>query len=199
MELVEGDMLVSRVNAPLMGIAWGLVKQRKNVKVMGRDIGKGLNALIRKLTKGKKNTTDNPIELITRIEAWRDKQINALQAKKADTDMQELVVNDQADCIMQIAAECNTVSEITEFIDGLFDDSDMTKCIRLSSIHRAKGLEASRVYWFNPDNTPHPMAKTEEAIIQEHNLRFVATTRAINELIYVTPTDGKKSKKKKKV
>jgi hypothetical protein len=38
------------------------------------------------------------------------------------------------------------------------------------------------------------MAKTEEAIIQEHNLKFVAITRAINELIYVTPKDSKKGK-----
>jgi superfamily I DNA/RNA helicase len=74
---------------------------------------------------------------------------------------------------------------MTEFIDGLFDDSDVKKCIRLSSIHRSKGLEASKVFFYNPGNVPHPMAKTEEAKIQEMNLKFVATTRAINELIYV--------------
>jgi superfamily I DNA/RNA helicase len=84
---------------------------------------------------------------------------------------------------------------MTEFIDGLFDDSDVKKCIRLSSIHRSKGLEASKVFLYNPGNIPHPMAKTEEAKIQEMNLKFVATTRAINELVYVTPKDAKKSSK----
>lgn len=196
MILTEGDMLVSRVNAPLMGIAWGLVKQRKNVKVMGRDIGKGLTRLIKKLsTTGRdksKVCIEDPIQLTVKVEEWRSKQIQLLQNKKADTDMQQVLINDQADCICQIAEECKSVSEMVSFIDGLFDDSDLTKCIRLSSIHRSKGLEASRVFFFNPAIVPHPMAKTEEAIIQEHNLKFVATTRAINELVYVTPTVARK-------
>lgn len=193
MDLTEGDMLVSRVNAPLMVIAWGLVKKRKNVKVVGRDIGKGLVKLIKKLQGKGKNKIDTVIQLATKCEEWRSKQIELLQNKNSDTDMQQVLINDQADCICQLAEECDTIENMITFIDGLFDDSDTKKCIRLSSIHRAKGLEASRVFWFNPANTPHPMAKTDEAIIQEHNLRFVATTRAINELIYVNP------KKKEKV
>jgi superfamily I DNA/RNA helicase len=197
MDLMEGDMLVSRVNAPLMGIAWGLVKQRRNVKVMGRDIGKGLTRLIKKLSGTGRNLTDNPIELAVKVEAWRLKQVTMLQNKKADTDMQQLVVNDQADCICQIAAECDSISDMVDFIEGLFDDSDLKKCIRLSSIHKAKGLEADRVFFFNPSNVPHPMAKGEEAKKQEYNLKFVATTRAIHELIYVTAKDSKKSKKEK--
>jgi ATP-dependent exoDNAse (exonuclease V) beta subunit len=40
------------------------------------------------------------------------------------------------------------------------------------------------------------MAKTEESKRQEMNLKFVATTRAINELVYVKVKD--KSPKKKK-
>jgi DNA helicase-2/ATP-dependent DNA helicase PcrA len=195
MELTEGDMMVCRVNAPLMGVAWGLVKERKNVKVVGRDIGKGLIKLIKKLQGKGVNKIDNPIELITKAEAWRMKEVTILQNKKSDTDMQQVLVNDQADCICQIAAECESISAMIEFIDGLFDDSDVKKCIRLSSIHRAKGLEASRVFFFNPAIVPHPLAKTEESIRQEYNLKFVAVTRAINELIYVTPTDNKKSKK----
>lgn len=195
MELTEGDMLVSRVNAPLMGIAWQLVKQRKNVKVVGRDIGKGLIRLINKLRGKGVNKIDNVINLAGKVEAWRTKQIELLQNKRSDTDMQQVIINDQADCISQIAEECTTIEQITEFIEGLFDDSDVKKCIRLSSIHRSKGLEASRVFFFNPTNVPHPMAKGEEAIIQEMNLKFVATTRAINELVYVSPT--KKTNKEK--
>lgn len=198
MELTEGDMMVCRVNAPLMGVAWELVKQRKNVKVIGRDIGKGLIKLIKKLQGKGANAVSNPIELITKAEAWRMKEVTILQNKKSDTDMQQVLVNDQADCICQIAAECESIPAMIEFIDGLFDDSDVKKCIRLSSIHKAKGLEASRVFFFNPGIVPHPMAKTEEAILQEHNLKFVAITRAINELVYVIPKDSKKSKESKK-
>ncbi len=193
MDLAEGDMIVSCVNAPLMGIAWGLVKERKNVKVVGRDIGKGLIKLIKKLQGKGSNKIESPSELVVKCEAWRAKEIEKLQNKKADTDMQQVVVNDQADCIVQIAWECDSIDAIISFIDGLFDDSDVKKCIRLSSIHRSKGLEANRVFFFNPANVPHPMAKTEEAKIQEMNLKFVATTRAIHELVHVTPKDLKKA------
>jgi len=195
MELTEGDMLVSRVNAPLMSIAWKLVKERKNVKVVGRDIGKGLIKLINKIRGKGKNKIDNIRELAMAIEAWRGKEIDKLTAKLSDTDAQQIIVNDQADCIVQIADECESIEEMTTFIDGLFDDSDVKKCIRLSSIHRSKGLEASKVFFYNPGNVPHPMAKSEEAKIQEMNLKFVAITRAINELIYVSPKDRKATKK----
>lgn len=191
MELTEGDMLVSRVNAPLMAIAWKLVKDRKNVKVVGRDIGKGLIKLINKIRGKGKNKIDDIRVLAMSIEAWRNKEIDKLTAKLSDTDMQQIIVNDQADCIVQIADECESIQEMIDFIDGLFDDSDVKKCIRLSSIHRSKGLEASKVFFYNPGNVPHPMAKTDEAKLQEMNLKFVATTRAINELIYVTPKDKK--------
>lgn len=195
MELIEGDMLVSRVNAPLMAIAWRLVKERKNVKVVGRDIGKGLIKLINKVRGKGKNKIETITELSLAIEAWRRKEIDKLTAKMSDTDMQQIIINDQADCIVQIADECETIEEMTTFIDGLFDDSDVKKCIRLSSIHRSKGLESSRVFFYNPSNVPHPMAKTEESKIQEMNLKFVAITRAINELIYITPKDAKKTNK----
>lgn len=188
MSLVEGDMLVSRVNAPLMAIAWALVKERKNVKVVGKDIGAGLVRLIKKLA-GKKITKAD--DLIEKVEAWRIDQIMKLQKKRFDTECQQIAVNDQADCIVQIAQVENTVKGMITFIDGLFDDSDMKKCIRLSSIHRAKGLESSRVFFYNPGNVPHPMAKTNEAKLQERNLKFVAVTRAINELVYVTPKKKK--------
>jgi superfamily I DNA/RNA helicase len=193
MELTEGDMLVSRVNAPLMSIAWKLVKERKNVKVIGRDIGKGLIKLINKIRGKGKNKIEGINELVLGVEGWRRKEIDKLTAKMSDTDAQQIIVNDQADCIVQIACECDSIEEMVMFISGLFDDSDVKKCIRLSSIHRSKGLEASKVFFYNPGNVPHPMAKTEEAKIQEMNLKFVAITRAINELIYVTPRDAKKS------
>lgn len=193
MELNEGDMLVSRVNAPLMAIAWRLVKERKNVKVVGRDIGKGLIKLINKVRGKGKNKIESITELAMAVEGWRRKEIDKLTAKMSDTDMQQIIINDQADCIVQIVDECESIEQMIEFIDGLFDDSDVKKCIRLSSIHRSKGLEASKVFLYNPGNIPHPMAKTEEARIQEMNLKFVATTRAINELVYVTPKDAKKS------
>ena len=61
------------------------------------------------------------------------------------------------------------------------------KGILLTSIHRAKGLEADRVFFLMPKGgeCPHPMAKTKWQMEQEMNLKYVGITRAIKELVYV--------------
>jgi len=181
MQLVEGDMLVSRVNAPLMKIAWRLVKEKKHCTVVGRSIGAGLVKLINKLTK-KQNV--DVIELCQLVEEWREHQVKLLQMKRYNTEARQIAVNDQADCIVTLADECKTSDDLLNFVRQIFNDKERGT-IRLSSIHRAKGLEASTVYFFNPKNVPHFMAKTKEAIKQEYNLKFVAITRAIDKLVYV--------------
>jgi hypothetical protein len=181
MDLQQGDMLVSRVNAPLMSLAWKLVKAGKPCQVVGRSIGAGLVKLINKLTD--KQEVDS-VTLCQLLEDWRDQQIKLLQTKKYDTESRQIAIGDQADCITTVATNCKTSTEVVSFIQQIFNDSDV-KSIRLSSIHRAKGLEADNVYFFNPKNVPHVLAKTAEAKKQEWNLKFVAITRAIHKLVYV--------------
>jgi superfamily I DNA/RNA helicase len=62
------------------------------------------------------------------------------------------------------------------------------KGILFSSVHRAKGLESKRVFILQPKGAtmPHPMAKSDWQRGQEQNLIYVARTRAISELVYVT-------------
>ena len=181
MNLAEGDMLVSRVNAPLMRLAWNLVKEGKKCCVVGRSIGAGLIKLVNKVNP--KGNNDSVL-LCEAIEEWRSHQIRLLQSKKYDTESRQIAIGDQADCIMTLASACRQVDVLCDFVRNIFNDTEK-KAIRLSSIHRAKGLEAPTVYFYNPKNVPHYMAKTPEAIKQEWNLRFVAITRAIDKLVYV--------------
>ena len=58
--------------------------------------------------------------------------------------------------------------------------------IKLTSVHRTKGLEAKRVWIIWPEKIPHPKAKSEWAKLQEMNLKYVAVTRAISTLVFVT-------------
>ena len=63
--------------------------------------------------------------------------------------------------------------------------SDKQEAVLLSSIHRAKGLEAERVFLLFPDTLPHPKATQEWAKAQEFNLKYVALTRAKKDLFFV--------------
>lgn len=56
--------------------------------------------------------------------------------------------------------------------------------IKLSTIHKAKGLEADRVFFLDPELIPSPYALTELEQYNERCLEFVAITRAKKELVY---------------
>jgi UvrD-like helicase C-terminal domain len=53
------------------------------------------------------------------------------------------------------------------------------------TVHRSKGGEWERVFIINPDEFPHPKAKSDRQKQQETNLMYVAVTRAINNLYFV--------------
>ena len=55
----------------------------------------------------------------------------------------------------------------------------------LCTIHKSKGLEADVVYILNENLIPSKFAKSAEQLKQENNLKYVARTRAKNELYFL--------------
>lgn len=73
-------------------------------------------------------------------------------------------------------------SSLKEKVRNVF--SGDSKGIILSTIHKSKGLEANRVFFLNPELLPSKYAKTPKALYAEECLKFVAITRAKEELVY---------------
>ena len=65
-----------------------------------------------------------------------------------------------------------------------FSNEDTNRVI-LSSVHKAKGREADRVFLLFPHLMPAEYARTKEAIRGEACIQFVALTRAKRDLIFV--------------
>jgi DNA helicase-2/ATP-dependent DNA helicase PcrA len=82
--------------------------------------------------------------------------------------------------VMQVSA---SVAELITKLQTLFSDDN--KGIVLSSIHKFKGLEAQRVFWYRRDLCPHPKAKSDEDLEQEIHMMYVAGTRSLNEMYFV--------------
>jgi len=181
-ELKEGDLLLCRVNAPIVGLAWKLIKERKRACIVGRNLSANLKNIVKKSLR---DDTPSLSVFLQRLSDWYSKQIEVQDSKKHDTTEAKVRITDQYDCIVILAGEADCVTEIPKMIKQIFADITDESSIRLASIHRAKGLEADRVFWYAPENTPHKMAKTVVAIAQEKNLQFVATTRAKRELFLV--------------
>lgn len=176
-----GDFVLSRVNAPLVSIAMSLLRNGKRARVAGRDIGKGLLALLRKM-----NARTVP-ELLSKISKWEEKEIKRLIARyngaEAGIARQELV-HDQAEMLTSICEGAKSANDVTNRITALFtltEDEEklgVGAWITCSSVHRAKGLEADRVFILQ--NT---LRQTSQ---EEVNICYVAVTRAKKSLVWVT-------------
>jgi DNA helicase-2/ATP-dependent DNA helicase PcrA len=167
------DMIVCRTTAPIITLAFKMLRAKIPVRVMGREIGQGLKNLINKMNAG------NLEHLEAKLEAWRDREVEKLTAKMEETKAE--AVADKVACILCLIDALpeteRTMFGLMQTIDSLFAEG--TNQVKLSTIHKAKGLEAKRVFWLNRSKCPSPWARQEWQQEQERNLCNVATTRAI--------------------
>jgi superfamily I DNA/RNA helicase len=188
-----GDMVLCRINAPLASIAYGLIRKGIKAIIRGRDIGTGLLLLINK--SGQKNVGG----LLAWIESWRTSEIEKWsKCRRAEQIAQR--INDQSDCIVALCEGVNDLSELRANIVALFQNFEPSGAPRsavvLSSIHKAKGLESDRVFWYAPDTTCK--CAQDWQVRQERNLKYVAITRAKHTLVLVAEAGKGKGKNKSK-
>ena len=187
------DMVLCRTNAPLISTAFTLLRMKRRVKVLGRDIGKNLMSFIEKLgtgTKGKKKI-DRPVGgILVRLQEYKDREEAKLLRKKYGVSDKLIALDDKVQCARAFLAEADNLAEVRTNMRDMFGEQGedgLEDAVILSSIHKAKGLEARTIRILRPDLLPHPAAKTEEDIQQEGNVEYVARTRSMDTLINVTP------------
>jgi DNA helicase-2/ATP-dependent DNA helicase PcrA len=176
---VPGDLVICRKNAPLVAETFALLSKGTPAVMLGRDFGKGLIALVDRLK------ADDISDLIQKLHAWSAKEAEKLTKKNAPESAFQ-VVEDKAACLMEMASHEDTVWGLRQRIDRLFADiADPAKTVRLSSVHRAKGSEADRVFIVEPQCMPMVSKKTKPwEAQQERNILYVAITRAKKELYF---------------
>lgn len=179
-ELVEeGDLVICRVNAPLVPPAFSLIRRGIKAIILGREIGTGLINLIDRV--GKRNSSRNVVDLLGHMSTYANLEIAKLIAAKKNS--RALSLQDQFNTIVALADGCEEISEIRQKINRVFADD--RKGVTFSSIHKIKGGESKRVFILEPSNMPHPMATSSWERVQEQNIIYVAYTRAKEELYFV--------------
>jgi DNA helicase-2/ATP-dependent DNA helicase PcrA len=176
-EVQDGDFVLCRTTAPLIDLCLRLMLRGVRARVKGRDVGKRLQETIEKVAK-------EPIcseELSDRIRAWR----RAMHDKYEGTEKEGrlVAIDDRSDSVLAFAGRYKDSEEIINAVSSLFVDGESG--VTLSTVHKAKGLEADRVFLIRPDLIPHPYAKSQAQRAQERNIKYVAITRARHELVYV--------------
>ena len=176
----RNDMVLCRYNAPLVSAFYDLISQGKSAYVLGRDMTKGLITAVQKISKNNHMGVDEFMQLFQKDFAY-----NYQRLLDQNKENQAMALEDKRDCIMIFVKKATTVGGIIEEIKRVFDGNDKGE-IMLSTVHKAKGLEADNVYILATERMPHPNGSKEE-----NNICYVAITRAKKNLFYCGPKPGK--------
>lgn len=174
----EKPFVISRNNAPLMRMAFKLLRQGVIPVMLGRDIGKGLVSLSKKIAPRDSTPLSDFEELVRK---WMDSECT--KALKAKRQWLIAAITDRGESLLAVAETISgaTVKDLRSGIAALFKRSEGD--LQLSTGHRAKGLEESVVMHLDPWRLPSRFAIEAEArgepeqMEQEMNLKYVIETR----------------------
>jgi len=171
------DAILCRNTAPLIAMAFSLIKNGISPNVLGRDIGKGLVTLCNKWKAVK--SID---KLLEKLGSTYQTAVN-----KADNDETKVTaLFDQIETLKIFVSECpdNRVSTLVSIINNFFSETPDNR-ITLCSVHKSKGLEWHKVFLLDPEKFQPCWVRKEWQQVQERNIEYVAITRAIDELVYI--------------
>lgn len=167
------SMILCRTNGPIFRLALEFLVEKVPCRVMssfGKDIVKFVKSF-------KVRTAE---ELHDGLRKWRDIEVEKAEERKWFGKAN--VIRDKYEALVPFCEAFDLKVQVVAALQQLLTCNTGPT---LSTIHKAKGLEANTVYILRPDLLPAPFAKTEAAIEQEMNLKYVAITRAMKHLKYL--------------
>jgi len=176
----EQDWVLCRTTAPLVSECLKFIRNGRRAMIKGRDIGKQLKTLIKRVMWEWKDDPSLP-NLLTALSIYEGSIFDKFLGDEHESKRQ--AVQDQCDTIRAIVAYVDSYERVDIQIDILFADKE--KGVVFCTIHRSKGMETDSVFILRPDLIPHPAAKIDWQRDQEMNLKYVAITRAKQHLYFV--------------
>ncbi len=191
----QKDLIICRTNAPLVGAALKLIANGIQARIRGRNIAAGLVKMIKESAKHGLSGDDFAGAMTDALQRYVDHRLLILQSKP-HTEVQQETVTDQLECITVFMGGRPDLKDsdhlITE-LENLFADEGAA--VWLSSIHRAKGLEADRVFVLRADRMRiERKGMLDWQLEQEANLEYVGLTRSKHAL-YLVKDDAKPTEK----
>lgn len=189
----EGDLVMCRTTAPLVGACIKLIENKVPARVKGKDIGSDLVELLKKVQK-RFSGMFHYSNLTHHLDIYQQEQVYKLASKEGNEAKIESLIDRLS--ALQVCAENFDAKNIDEFakeLEELF--SDDRAAVTLCTVHRTKGLEADRIIIIHPEKLPMTWLNQQAwEYEQETNLTYVALTRAKKELHIVHAKDFDASK-----
>lgn len=157
-------VILCRNNAPLFRVGLSLLVNGHGVSVSGSEVGPKLIGLMKKLGPSDMGTAS----LLSAIADWEAEKLDKGSTTAADL----------AECMRVFASHGSSLDTAIKYAEHLFAQKGT---IRLMTGHKAKGLEFDTVYHLDPW-----LCREDE---QDQNLRYVITTRSMNNLFEINSRD----------
>jgi len=176
--------VLCRNNGPLMSLAFKLIRRGVGVVMAGRDIGRGLVALSKKIAP----SDSTPRDIVAgQVREWAEREASLARANGREEKIDG--ITDRAECLQAVLthAGATDAGQLRVILERLF--ARESGLVTLSSIHRAKGLEWDCVLHLDPWRLPSKWALRAAAagdsrqMEQELNLRYVCETRSKHTLL----------------
>lgn len=187
-DLKEGDMVLCRTKSPLFQLYTYLLDNNIPSYIKGQDIGKGLEKLVSSIDDDidelnvRLDKDGVFIRLYEKLFNMRDNLMRkrGLDKEQATFEVPVMELYDSITALNILSRDLKYKDELIEKIRKIFTEKSDEIC--LSTVHKAKGLEADNVYILCPDTMPSKRATEKWEIQQEKNLMYVAYTRAKKKL-----------------
>lgn len=193
--LQSGDMVLCRSKAPLLKVYTKLLRKGIQCYIKGQDIGTNLKKLIEEVDIEELNTNLKSdgvfVRLYDSLFEIRNKLMESKGLDYQDATLTNYITNkyDMIKALTVLAENYTTKTELLSHIDEIFDET--REGVILSTIHKAKGLEADNVYILCNSSMPSSLAKKEWEKNAEQNLIYVAYTRAKKKLGFISEEEIK--------
>jgi DNA helicase II / ATP-dependent DNA helicase PcrA len=209
--LHAGDAVLARTTAKLIDGCLKTLQTGKKAKVLGRDLGVSIVAVVTSLEAMRENGIPQLLadlsNLLMVLSEYQNNELKSLMEARENPEMAMAEVKDKVATVRAFfeayVSKCHneslrmpddpqcafnkTTKDFKEYIKDLFVDTDenLKRFILFMTAHRAKGGEWENVFIIGTEEFPHSKAKSERQKEQEANLMYVAVTRAINNLYFV--------------
>lgn len=193
-DILDGDMVLCRNNAPLIKLYNDFMKLGRKCYIRGKDIGLNLIQVLKTIDEEELN-----------VDLMKKGVFSQLYQNLFETRNQEMILSgldeesvmnssklsnrlDMIRTLETLSENIKTKTELINKIENIFSDKKK-EGVALSTIHKAKGLEADNVHIACESLMPSKSAVQDWEKEQEHNLMYVAFTRAKNKLIFLDEKD----------
>jgi DNA-binding XRE family transcriptional regulator len=178
-----GDLVLCRLNAPLMPLCLRLIQRGVQARIYGRDVAAALLSTAQEAEF--RFPSEQLMPAIAAICADRAARLRRDEPEIEDDDPRMVAIDDTRETLRVLLESCaqQTTRALDAQLKALFADSGAA--VWLSSVHRAKGLEADTVWIERPDLLPLQRRSQAAPEDGEWCVAFVAASRAKQRLMLI--------------